>query len=64
MNKEPHGTVRDKRLLMTGVLNDTELIANLSRKIEQLTVLATLSAKRHLQDDDWQTIPIQVWVKP
>ena len=23
-----------------------------------------VTAKRHLQDDDWQTIPIQVWVSP
>ena len=58
------GTVRDKRLLRPGVscMGHLELIKKLKpRKIEQLAAVLAIKhirpAKRHLQDDDWQTIP-------
>ena len=70
MNKEPLWELletKDFCDLVFHVSGHHELIKKLKpRKIEQLAaVLAIIRpAKRHLQDDDWQTILSEVWVKP
>ena len=70
MNKEPLWELletKDFCDLVFHVSGHHTLIKKLKpRSIEQLAaVLAIIRpAKRHLQDDDWQTILSQVWIKP
>ena len=70
MNKEPLWELletKDFCDLVFHVSGHHTLIKKLKpRSIEQLAaVLAIIRpAKRHLQDDDWQTILSEVWVKP